>query len=363
MIKFASLFTGFGGAELGAKLAGLSCIWGIENDPAIADVAQQNGLTVICADVCKVDYTQLERPDWLHMSTPCTRASIANEDRGETVLDLYLARACIRAIRTLQPDYVSLENVALYEHFRSFKRIVAALRTAGYRVIWDRLNTADYGVPQTRKRLIMIASRVDFPVMPQRTHFEKPGRAAGMGQMSMLDTAWQAPARLGWYDAIRDLIPGLKTCAPAQWQLDRIKGTEFEHSLIVTPQNAGQEWGRGYRRADEPYFTVATKREYPRAFIVNGYGGGNNSRVTILDQDQPIFTVMGQSTGKQAIRAFAGRWVQCDPRCIARFQTFPDSYVLPPVRKLAALGIGNAIPPVFMQAIINAQGVNNVQSP
>lgn len=67
----ASLFTGGGGFEIGAMLAGFTPTWGIEIRPDIAAVAEANipGLKVIVSDVAAVDYSTLPRPDHLH-ATP-----------------------------------------------------------------------------------------------------------------------------------------------------------------------------------------------------------------------------------------------------------------------------------------------------
>lgn len=81
MTTYASLFTGGGLADWGARAAGLKPVWGVEYDPAIAAVAQQNDDTgtVYAADVRAVDYAALPRVDVLHASPPCFPA-------GTTVL-------------------------------------------------------------------------------------------------------------------------------------------------------------------------------------------------------------------------------------------------------------------------------------
>jgi DNA (cytosine-5)-methyltransferase 1 len=68
----------------------------------------------------------------------------------------------IRAIREIQPDAVVVENVAgLVRGSRApyFESIVHAFRDSGYTVAWKLLNAADYGVPQKRIRLILVALR------------------------------------------------------------------------------------------------------------------------------------------------------------------------------------------------------------
>src|SRR3972149_297635 len=89
----ASMFTGGGLFDIGAIAAGYTSIWGIEMDDKIAAVARLNDLPVITADVCKVDFSALERPDHLHASPPCPNFSVAKTNSKETERDLALAHA------------------------------------------------------------------------------------------------------------------------------------------------------------------------------------------------------------------------------------------------------------------------------
>lgn len=153
----ATLFTGFGGVEVGAIQAGLRPIWGIEYNPKIAAVANKNlGNHVIVADVCRVDPATLEKPDVLHASPVCKNASVASKGE-EAEEDRETARAVVRFIDTLRPQVFTLENVYPYRHFQSFKIITGCLSKNGYMWDYENVNAADYGVPQTRRRLILRA--------------------------------------------------------------------------------------------------------------------------------------------------------------------------------------------------------------
>ena len=162
-MKFGSLFTGGGGCDIGAQLAGLSPVWGIEYDPKIANTAQDNGIPVICADVRSVDYGALPQVDVLHASPPCVSYSVANRTKtaGEQQIDIELATAFAHAVRTLQPAIVTIENVRSYAKSAALRIIREALR--GYAVVERVVDFYDYGVPQIRKRLILIAHRYTMP--------------------------------------------------------------------------------------------------------------------------------------------------------------------------------------------------------
>lgn len=346
----ATLFSGFGGADLGLAMAGIKPIWGIEYDQKIQSVAVQNRLPILHRDVITMDYTSLQTPGWLHMSPPCVRASVAACGQDESSLDLMIADGCIRAIQELRPPWISLENVYGYETFESFRKIVIALRSEGYAVEWWRLNSADYGVPQTRKRLILLASRVSRPIKPAATHI----RRHESEQLSM----FPLPKWANWFDAIYDLIPTLTKTNPADWQIRKLKGTRYDTSMIIDSRQGSEDFGSRPRSKDDPIFTISAGQHMPIAFICNGTTNNNGQKLTVLNHDQPVFTVTKSTTTKQIINKWHGQWLRCSTRCIARFQTFPDSYQLPQLNKLAATGIGNAVPPIFMREIIRNQGVN-----
>jgi site-specific DNA-cytosine methylase len=363
MTTFASLFTGGGGADVGAARAGYTHLWGVEMDPRIASVAELNGFATMVSDVCAVDFTALAAPCWLHMSPPCTRASQANANAEESPLDQALADACIRAVRTLRPRRISLENVWGYRTFAAFRSILAALTSEGYAVDYWHLNAADYGVPQTRKRLMLVASLDHAPRRPEPTHYD-----ASAGHIHMLYQPW-----IGWYAAIEDLIPTMPDSAFAPWQMARLP-EELKETMIftnnafdglVTSVPAGQPWPtvvlpkstggwraliiggdntntaedrpRTPRYDSEPMFTVSGSSNRDRAFIIPG---GNSNNGVIRDQDEPMITLSGpQST--RATRAYVGRVVKMTPRCLARFNGLPDTYRLPDSPTLACTVLGN----------------------
>lgn len=378
MTTGATLFSGGELAGVGMRNAGIEHRWGIEIDDVISGVARANGFNVITADVLAVDPAQMEPVDALHASPVCTRASTANQSAElnedgtkEAPLDIAMGEKVAQFIDVLQPRIVTIENVYQYRNFQAFKVICAALSRGGYMWDFDNLNSADFGVPQTRRRLILRAVKgALLPNLPQ------PER-------------W-----IGWYSAIEDLIPTLPESKFAQWQEVRLPLELLQAGVMVDSRNVTQEYGKLHRLADEPAITVTvTDRpsHFPRAFIIDqNYGSPNdNGRARILsvkDADEPVFTigaggpgravraylVDGQNasrdltvlevtdpactigaSGKGSYRAWLsqGRVVAMTPRALARFQSVPDSYVLPESKKLACKVIGNGVPCLLMEKI------------
>lgn len=360
---FGTLFSGGEGAGIGLQAAGLRHMWGVEYDPAIAAVAQRNGFAVRVADVRAVDYTTLPAVDWLHASPVCTRASNANPNATESPEDIDTAAAVVRALDAIRPQVFTLENVWGYRDFTAFKTICKALGDHGYFWDFEHVNAADMGVPQTRKRLILRASRGLLPHLPA-------------------PVPW-----VGWYAAIADLIPTLPESKLAPWQLARLP-EELRSSLLVTNgKNAPgrEDVAARFYWQEESAGTVTTQAfGRTRAVLVPGLLNNESTEITLRDGDAPSITVTTShnqrdmravlisktadkfgdghrawSEPAQTIGAnehgskamLPTRVVSMTPRALARFQSVPDWYELPDKRTLAARVIGNMVPPLLMQRI------------
>lgn len=356
---FASLFTGGGLADIGAMQAGCTLLWGVESEADIAAVANANlphRDTVHAASVIGFDWASVERPDHLHMSPPCQDYSVAKTSGKVGNDNDALATACIEALTALEPSTVTLENVEAYRKAPGFQQIVDHLWGAGYWVNVDVLNSADFGVSQTRRRLILRAVKGGFPgPLPQ-------------------PVKWR-----GWYEAIEDLIPGLPETQFAAWQLKRLpesfilgNGTysapisSHKPAQTIT-SNDNQTGVRAYLVDDKNNDSLGIAQDVPAATVRVGGGTGNvkallvdglandGSWVPSVAADTPSFTVSA-SAGKRACRAStpASRVVRMTPRCLARFQSVPDSYVLPEKTALACKIIGNGVPCLMMQRVMES---------
>jgi len=405
----ATLFSGGGGADIGLSSAGLDVKWGLEHDEEIAQVARDNGLDIHTADVTEVDPSWYERVDVLHASPPCPNFSVAKTGGEETDEDVSLAEATVRFADEIEPQLFTLENVWGYRKSQSWKLIREDLQRSGYDWNAWKLNCADYGVPQTRKRMIVAARKGGpRPKKPPATHAENPSSGGLFGGDL---NEW-----VGWYEAVEDLIPDLPETELADWQKERLPdeltnkttlcqdnsglptwSLEKEPACVVTKQTGGnvnraiicdtQPNARGdNREGQEPTKTVAADPAggAPRAVLVQGMTSSNGEELVTRDGEAPMWTegaseykraaravlvgdntnttsnskihreadepclTVRKSTGGNNLKGVTRRVVQMTPRALARFQTFPDWYDLPGSKSLACRIIGNAVPPLAM---------------
>lgn len=345
MTTISTLFSGGEGVGCGARAAGLTHLWGIEYDNDIAEVARDNGFNVLTANILDVDPVAMERPDLLHASPTCTRASVANANGKEAEIDIETATKTAQFIDVMRPDYFTLENVYPYRKFEAFGIILAALGRNGYWFNFEHLNAADFGVPQTRRRLILWASRVGLlPMMPPPVEW------------------------VGWYEAIEDLIPTLPEGKFAPWQLKRLPNKLIDSFAMRTNRlnpcafivdgklNDGGSSLTG-RDGDDPVMTVTTSHNNRdvKAWLMGNNANSTGGSAIYRNDDDPSFTITA-SHNQNGTRAWLsqGRVVRMTPRALARFQSFPDDYRLPDSNSLAVKVIGNAVPPLMYQRITEA---------
>jgi len=112
-----------------------------------------------------------------------------------------------------------------YRKSQSWKLIREHLQRSGYDWNAWKLNCADYGVPQTRKRMI-VAARKDGPrpKKPPATHAENPSSGGLFGGDL---NEW-----VGWHEAIEDLIPDLPETGLADWQKERLPDELTQTQMI-----------------------------------------------------------------------------------------------------------------------------------
>ena len=185
-LRVADFFCGCGGTSEGLRLAGMDIVFGLDFEHEAAATYQKNfpRATFFERDILDVDPVEVEQvlgetsgPLVLSACAPCQpfstfRQKSANSERSRSLLP-----ALLPFVTDLGPDFVLVENVPGIQSATDGPLIafVAGLRTRGYRVQWEVVDCQHYGVPQRRRRLVLLATRHGEVSIPDPTH--GPGRA------------------------------------------------------------------------------------------------------------------------------------------------------------------------------------------
>lgn len=335
-LKAVDFFCSGGGMTCGLKQAGIDVIAGIDNDPSCKETYEKNnvGSKFICEDVFTlkeqdlVQRLSLKKNDdnlILIGCSPCQYWSIIRTNKTKSTKSKNLLIEFNRFVDFLNPGYVLVENVPgiLTRKDKSgLDNFIASLESKGYKVHFDIVNMNHYGVPQSRRRFSLLATRLHeksiFPT-PNRSNFPK-----------VKDV-------LGAKNGFRKVSPGHR---------DK---TVFHHStaniieknilrLKKTPKSGGswKDWANDKKLKRMSYAGNGFPDNYgrmswdkPAPTITTKFVSISNGRFAHPEEDRGLSIREG-----------------------ATLQTFPKSYIFPSESiGLAAKIIGNAVPPLFAKSL------------
>lgn len=349
-------FAGPGGWDEGLRMIGRTDVVGIEWEPAACATAEAAGHKRILADVAAHPTDAFGTVEGFISSPPCQAWSMAGSRKGELdranchaladrmadgddSLDWaewqdprsHLVTQPVRWVRELHPEWVALEEVpaviGLWEHFARI------FRARGYGVWTGVLCAADYGVPQTRERAILMASRTMTVHPPMATHAENAGGADLFGGhvapwVSMADA-------LGWDEA--DFIRPRRGLGMIERYGER--PDHPAHRPAPTVISKSRSWLRGNQ------FTSQTGTYYQRP----------------TSQPAPTITTVGRSwdwtDGSDAPK---GTGVPLSMAEASVLQSFPADYPWVGGRSKQFEQVGNAIPPLLAAHILAALGAGEL---
>jgi DNA (cytosine-5)-methyltransferase 1 len=161
---FIDLFAGLGGFRLALESLGSACVFSSEWDKRAQDVYESNFSERPNGDITKIDEKDVPDHDILCAGFPCQAFSISGnklgfeDSRGTLFFDV------ARIVKEKKPKVVFLENVknfATHDHGNTLRVVRSTLEEMGYTFHSKVLNAADFGVPQKRERIYIVAFRQD----------------------------------------------------------------------------------------------------------------------------------------------------------------------------------------------------------
>ena len=337
-INCIDLFCGVGGLTYGVKQSGINIIAGYDIDKnSQYPYEKNNDATFICKDVKDIQpgeisslYPRNTDVKVLMGCAPCQPFSTYNrlERTDPSRLEkMDLLNYFGKQVLDVKPDIVSMENVPQLAREKVFHNFVTLLEDQGYHVTWKVVFAPEYGVPQTRKRLLLLASKLGNislipPTNPKHSDYRTVRETIGAlprlnaGEINSTDNLHQA-RKLSEINLrrIRASKPG------GTW-----RDWPDELKLEAYKKKSGQSFGSVYGRLnwDQPSSTITTQ------FI--GYGSG---RFGHPEQDRALSLREGA-----LLQTFPRNYYFVDPN-------IGDNYSAQQV----ALQIGNAVPPKLGEVI------------
>jgi DNA (cytosine-5)-methyltransferase 1 len=338
------LFAGCGGTSLGLLAAGFDVRAAVEKDSVAASSYDDLvGVGPIVRDIRKVGGAELLEAAGLRSGEcrllaacpPCQ--GFSSQRRGPDGLAdsrNQLIYQVARLVEAIRPGYLLFENVpGLYlgSGAQMYKRVRARLERAGYEIIDDILDAADYGVPQRRARLIALARRRDMPSIgfPMPTHTDPGNRLRGTGRRR-----WRT---------VRNFIEKLRPLKSGETDPNDPLHTAPGHTEMTLRRIMAISADGGSRTDLPPELRLGCHLRRPGGYY-DVYGR--------MAWDEPAPTITGGCN-----KPSKGRFIHPEQhravtlREAALLQTFPKSAFFRGDRDQIASQIGNAVPPTFVEKL------------
>ena len=339
-LTVVDLFAGAGGLSLGFKKAGFQTLWAADNNRAAVETFSINVDPKVSKENIESS-TDFDLPSVIIGGPPCQGFSSAGLRRvGDNRNSLVAVFAQI--VARVRPKAFVFENVEGFlttEHGKRVHELLKPLVACGYRIHLRKINAANFGVPQHRKRILAIGGLGFDPTFPEPTHsaFGAPGARL---------VATHLPRAKTVKDAI-GLLPEPANKSPGR-PTDHYCGTVRHSRLRVI---ALLKQGQTMRDLPEKYWHQSYRRRANRR-VMDGTPserrGGPPAGIRRLRFDEPSKAITGGASS-EFIHPMENRLLTL--RECARLQTFPDSFVFSGTRAQRAMLIGNAVPPRLAEAI------------
>ncbi len=322
MFNAIDIFSGCGGLSLGLKRAGFRIKVAVEIDENANKTFKLNHTKtrVIQKDirqVCSTEITRFFDGETMHLLAgcpPCQGFSSVRRLNKKNVRDKRnsLVLDYLRLVKDLKPLAIMMENVPGLENYFLFKRLISEIKKAGYFFDYKIVNIKDYGVPQSRRRLVLVGSLLGEI---------KVASELNLKQKTVRHAIQKLPEPRHSSDWLHRVVA--------------VHSKEVQERILLTPKDGG------------------SRKDLPKKYTLachNAIESGFNDIYGRLRWDDVSSTITGG-----CLNPSKGRFLHPEQdRCIsareaAILQSFPRSYKFAEGSSKTdlALMIGNALPPEF----------------
>ena len=335
------LFAGVGGLSLGFEMEGFDILLANEFDQSIATAYKENhkSTNVVVGDITSLDLSKVfgeyvNKIDVVIGGPPCQ--GFSQKGKRKTINDErnFLFKHYVEVVKFVKPKYFVMENVPnLLTAEKGFflNEIKGLFKGYGYSIRYGILNAADYGVPQNRRRAIIIGKYLATPPELPLPCKQKV-------------TIWDAISDLAYLESGEgEFEQEYRNSPKSDYEKKMRKGSKILYNHMATKHSA---------LALERLSLIppnAGKEVLPKEHITKSVYSGTWSRMKQNDVAVTITTRFDTPSSGKFTHPFLNRAITV--REAARLQSFPDTFKFIGSKMSQMKQVGNAVPPLLARKI------------
>ena len=335
------LFSGVGGLSLGFEMAGFKAVLANEYDASIAEsyVKNRPHVKMIVNDITQLPIQETfseysGKIDLIVGGPPCQGFSQKGQRKSINDERNFLFRYYYEVVALVKPKYFVMENVPnlLTTEDGYFKKEIESLfESIGYKIVADVLNASDFGVPQNRKRAVIIGRLGDYPLSMPKPKTKKV-------------TIWEAISDLAYLESGEGSeVQEYRYAPQSEYQRVLRDGSILLHNHVATKHS---ELALERLRLIPPN---KGREVLPPEHLTKSIYSGTWSRMLKDDISVTITTRFDTPSSGRFTHPFLNRAITV--REAARIQSFPDTFVFHGNKTSQMKQVGNAVPPLLAKAI------------
>ena len=335
------LFAGVGGLSLGFEMEGFDILLANEFDQSIATAYKENhkSTNVVVGDITSLDLSKVfgeyvNKIDVVIGGPPCQ--GFSQKGKRKTINDErnFLFKHYVEVVKFVKPKYFVMENVPnLLTAEKGFflNEIKGLFKGYGYSIRYGILNAADYGVPQNRRRAIIIGKYLATPPELPLPCKQKV-------------TIWDAISDLAYLESGEgEFEQEYRNSPKSDYEKKMRKGSKILYNHMATKHSA---------LALERLSLIppnAGKEVLPKEHITKSVYSGTWSRMKQNDVAVTITSRFDTPSSGKFTHPFLNRAITV--REAARLQSFPDTFKFIGSKMSQMKQVGNAVPPLLARKI------------